>query len=134
MECLINIDVSNLEGAIAFYEKGIGLRLGRRLFDGTVAEMIGAPFPIYLMEKPPRSSPSASTAQLRDYDRHWTPVHLDFIVEDLAFAVARAVQAGAMLEGAVQEFSWGRQAVMSDPFGHGLCFVQWVGRGYDEVA
>ena len=35
MECLINIDVANLEEAIAFYEQGVGLRLARRLFGGT---------------------------------------------------------------------------------------------------
>jgi predicted enzyme related to lactoylglutathione lyase len=134
MECLLNIDVPDLERAIAFYENGVGLRLRRRLFEGTVAEMLGASSPVYLMEKQPDSSPSAYTSQRRGYQRHWTPVHLDFVVPDLAMAIERALQAGAMLEGDPQSFEWGRQAVMSDPFGHGLCFVQWVGRGYDEVA
>jgi predicted enzyme related to lactoylglutathione lyase len=134
MEYLLNIDVPDLERAIAFYENGVGLRLRRRLFEGTVAEMLGASSPVYLMEKQPNSSPSAYTAQRRDYQRHWTPVHLDFVVPDLAMAIERALQAGATLEGDPQSFEWGRQAVMSDPFGHGLCFVQWVGRGYDEVA
>lgn len=134
MELLVNIDVADLDQAIQFYERGVGLRLGRRLFTGTVAEMLGASSPIYLIEKPPNSSPSASTSQLRDYHRHWTPVHLDFIVQDLAVAVERAAKAGARLEGAPQAFLWGRQATMSDPFGHGFCFLQWVGRGYDEVA
>jgi hypothetical protein len=23
---------------------------------------------------------------------------------------------------------------MADPFGHGICFIQFVGRGYDEIA
>ena len=134
MELLVNIDVDDLDGAIRFYESAVGLRLGRRLFEGTVAEMLGASSPIYLMMKQPNSSPSAHTSQLRDYQRHWTPVHLDFIVQDLALAIARAAKAGAKLEGEPQSFSWGRQATMSDPFGHGLCFLQWVGRGYDEVA
>jgi predicted enzyme related to lactoylglutathione lyase len=134
MELLVNIDVGNLDEAIRFYERAVGLRVGRRLFEGTVAEMLGASSPIYLMEKPPGSSPSAYTSQPRDYQRHWTPVHLDFIVQDLASAVERATQAGAKLEGAPQSFAWGRQAVMSDPFGNGLCFVQWAGQGYDEVA
>ncbi len=134
MECLLNIDVPDLERAIAFYENGVGLHLARRLFAGTVAEMLGAALPIYLMEKLPGSSPSAFTSQLRDYQRHWTPVHLDFVVQDLALAIERAVQAGATLEGEPQPFAWGCQAVMSDPFGHGLCFIQWIGGGYDEVA
>jgi hypothetical protein len=29
---------------------------------------------------------------------------------------------------------WGKLALMADPFGHGFCFVQFVGRGYDEIA
>jgi len=39
---LVNIDVDNLEKAIEFYGGGLGLVLKRRLFDGTVAEMVGA--------------------------------------------------------------------------------------------
>jgi hypothetical protein len=23
---------------------------------------------------------------------------------------------------------------MADPFGHGFCFIEFVGRGYDEIA
>ena len=23
---------------------------------------------------------------------------------------------------------------MADPFGHGFCFIQFLGRGYDEIA
>ncbi len=102
MECLLNIDVPDLERAVAFYEQGVGLRLARRLFAGTVAEMLGASSPIYLMEKSPNSSPSAYTSQRRDYQRHWTPVHLDFVVSNLVSATERAVQAGAKLEGEPQ--------------------------------
>jgi hypothetical protein len=29
---------------------------------------------------------------------------------------------------------WGRLARLSDPFGNGLCLVQFLGRGYDEIA
>jgi len=134
MELLVNIDVADLDAAIRFYERAVGLRLGRRLFEDTAAEMLGASSPIYLMMKQPGSSPSALTSQIRDYQRHWTPVHLDFVVPDLDAAVARALNAGAKIEGQMQTFNWGRQACMSDPFGNGLCLVQWLGRGYNEVA
>jgi predicted enzyme related to lactoylglutathione lyase len=134
MEFLVNIDVGDLDEAIRFYERAVGLHLGRRLFEGTVAEMLGAASPIYLMMKQSGSAPSAFTSQIRDYQRHWTPVHLDFVVADLDAAVARARNAGAKLEGPLQTFTWGRQACISDPFGNGLCLVQWLGRGYDEVA
>ena len=42
MLILVNIDVGDLERAIQFYEHAAGLKLHRRLFEGTVAEMLGA--------------------------------------------------------------------------------------------
>ena len=131
---LVNVDVEDLDAAIAFYEKGLGLVLHRKRFGGTVAEMRGTTSPLYLLQKAGGSSPSAAAAQLRDYRRHWTPVHLDFVVTQIDAAVERALQAGASIEGGVQRFAWGRMAVMSDPFGNGFCLVEWLGAGYDEVA
>jgi uncharacterized glyoxalase superfamily protein PhnB len=64
----------------------------------------------------------------RRYRRHWTPVHLDFVVDDVWAAVQRALNAGAKLEGEVQCHPWGYLGTMSDPFGHGF-----IGSGYDEV-
>lgn len=133
MDCLINIDVADLEEAIAFYEQGIGLRLARRLFDGTVAEMLGTSSAVYLTLKAEGTSPSPGTSQVRHYQRHWTPVHLDFVVDDLDDAVEIALAAGATLEAPPASFVWGRLAAMSDPFGNGLCFIEWLGRGYGEV-
>jgi hypothetical protein len=83
--------------------------------------MLGASSPIYLMEKRPGTLASAYTSQFRDYGRHWTPVHLDF--DDVAAAARNALAAGAKLEGELPSFRCGSQATMSDPFGHGLCFV-----------
>jgi hypothetical protein len=34
----------------------------------------------------------------KDFGRHWTPIHLDFVVDDLDAAVERAVSAGATIE------------------------------------
>jgi lactoylglutathione lyase len=61
-------------------------------------------------------------------------VHLDFVVEDIAAAVERATAAGAKLEGPVKASDWGDLALMSDPFGHGFCLIEFRGRGYDEIA
>jgi hypothetical protein len=72
--------------------------------------------------------------QRRDYRRHWTPVHLDFVVPDLAPALAGAERAGALREGEVQTHSWGRIATLADPFGHGFCLIEFLGRGDDEIA
>ena len=48
MNLVINIDVDDLEKGIAFYQSAFGLRLGRRLFGGTVAEMVGVSSNVYL--------------------------------------------------------------------------------------
>ena len=87
MQFIVNIDVEDIGKAITFYENGLGLQLIRRLFDGTVAEMGGGPASIYLIEQPDASVAAPDTSLQRDYKRHWTPVHLDFIVEDIGAAV-----------------------------------------------
>jgi predicted enzyme related to lactoylglutathione lyase len=133
LEILVNIDVDDLQRGIEFYTRALALRLERRLFDGTVAEMSGASSKIYLTAKDPGSPWSPGRSSARNYGRHWTPVHIDFEVNDVNVAVERAVAAGAELEGHIESFSWGQQATLSDPFGHGFCFLRFTRRGYDEV-
>jgi predicted enzyme related to lactoylglutathione lyase len=130
---LINIDVDDLPKALAFYTAAFELRIGRRL-GADVIELLGAQAPIYLLTK--RAGTSAVTTSVsitRDYRRHWTAVHLDFVVDDLDAALVRAQTAGARLEGDVRSDVWGKLALLSDPFGHGFCLLQFLGRGYDEL-
>jgi uncharacterized glyoxalase superfamily protein PhnB len=126
------IDVDDLDRAIAFYGRALGFTVRRR-FEGTWAELDGAPVPVDLLAKRAgtRASPAASAR--RDYQRHWTPVHLDLVVADLDAALDRARQAGAVVEADVQVRPWGRMANLADPFGHGFCLLEFRGRGYDEV-
>jgi predicted enzyme related to lactoylglutathione lyase len=133
VELLVNIDVDDLSEAIAFYQQAAGLRLGRR-FGSLGVEMLGTSSAIYLLVKPEGTKPSTNTDEVRRYRRHWTPVHLDFVVSELEAAVSRATEAGATIEGEIQTHNWGRIAHMADPFGHGICFIQFLGRGYDEIA
>ncbi len=133
MQVLVNIDVDDLERATTFYCAAFGLRVGRR-FGASGVELRGASSAIYLLVKPEGSLPSPYTGQRRSYARHWSPIHLDFVVPDADAAVARAVAAGATLEQPVETSDWGRLALLADPFGHGFCFVQFLGLGYDEIA
>lgn len=133
MRILVNIDVPDLEAAIDFYSCAFGLALHRRL-GATGAEMLGAPAPIYLLQKAAGTPAAGAVRQPRDYARHWTPVHLDVVVDDVDDAVARAVAAGARLEDPAVSHDWGRIAHLSDPFGHGICIMQFLGRGYDALA
>ena len=130
---LANIDVDDLDRAEKFYIEALGLSVGRR-FGNSVVELLGASSPIYLLKKEAGSAAGDATAQTRDYRRHWTPVHLDFVVSDIDAAVARAQSAGAILESAVRTAKWGRIAVLADPFGHGFCLIEFLNRGYDEIA
>lgn len=129
---LINIDVDDIERAVAFYTAAFELRLGRR-FDGGFVELLGAEAPFYLLKKPPGSAPFAGADVARSYARHWTPLHLDLVVKDLDAALARAVAAGAKLEQAPSAHAYGRLALLVDPFGHGFCLLEFRGRGYDEL-
>ena len=129
---LVNIDVDDLPKAVSFYTAAFSLRLGRR-FGGDAVELLGAEVPIYLLAKQGGTAPFAGAPVIRDYGRHWTPVHLDFVVDDLEAAVRRAEAAGAKREAPISEHAWGRMAVLSDPFGHGVCLLQFKGRGYDEI-
>ena len=127
------IDVDDLERGVAFYTGALGLKVGRRL-GGSVVELLGAVAPIDLLEQPAAGPAVPGTGIGRSYARHWTPVHLDVVVDKLDQAVARARALGATLERPVREHGWGRIATLADPFGHGLCLIEFKGRGYDEIA
>lgn len=128
---IVNIDVPDLAAAEAFYLAAFGLRIGRRLGTGAV-ELLGGPTPLYLLQNEAGSA-ATEDGDVRDYERHWTPLHLDWVVEDIDAALMRAVAAGAMLEQPVRERRWGRIAVLADPFGHGFCLIQFSGESYDAL-
>jgi predicted enzyme related to lactoylglutathione lyase len=128
---LINIDVDDLERAVAFYRDGLGLTVGRRL-EPDFVELRHGDACLYLLVKPAGSAAAPGGAR-RNYDRHWTPVHLDFVVDDIAAAIARAVAAGACLEHDPVDEPYGKLALLSDPFGHGFCLIEFNERGYDAL-
>jgi predicted enzyme related to lactoylglutathione lyase len=133
LHVLANIDVDDLGRAADFYCSALELTIGRRFGDSAI-ELVGASSAIYLLKHAAGTPAASSTSQPRDFGRHWTPVHLDFVVPDIESAVARAQNAGARLEGEVRTHKWGRIAVLADPFGHGFCLIEFLGRGYDEIA
>ena len=130
---IVNVDVDDLDEAVRFYTSAFGLRVGRR-FGGGGVELVGAEAPIYMLVAAPGTAPFRGAPVARDYGRHWTPVHLDFAVEDIDAAVSRAVAAGAVVESPVSRHAYGKLAVLADPFGHGFCFLQFEGGGYDAIA
>jgi predicted enzyme related to lactoylglutathione lyase len=132
VDVLVNLDVDDLDKAVRFYSAAFDLRVGRR-FGTTAVELLGTSTPFYLLVQKTGTAATAA-GHPRTYERHWTPVHLDFVVDDIDAAVQRAISAGATLEKPAAIHSYGKLAVLADPFGHGFCFIQFLGRGYDEIA
>jgi predicted enzyme related to lactoylglutathione lyase len=131
MDLLVNIDVSDPDRAVAFYTDAFGLRVTRR-FGAAAAELSGWPVRLYLLQKAEGSARAGES--LRRYDRHWTPVHVDVVVDDIEAALSRALAAGTRAETEIRTEVWGKIVVLADPFGHGLCLIEFRGRGYDEIA
>ena len=129
----LNIDVPDIEAGVAFYTAALGLELGRRFGDEFV-ELLGSEVPIYLLKKDPGSAIGPRGGDVRRYARHWSPIHPDFLVDDLERAIERAVAAGAVQEAETCDAPYGRLARFADPFGHGFCMIEFNSEGYDAIA
>jgi predicted enzyme related to lactoylglutathione lyase len=129
MRVIVNIDVPNLAPAIDFYCNALGLKLNR-IIEEDIAELIGASSIIYLLQNPAGSNPASKLPQLRDYSRHWTPVHMDFVVDDVIKTAQRALDAGATQESECIEWRGSKCITFSDPFGNGFCIIEFAGDTY----
>ncbi|WP_218944084.1 VOC family protein [Marinobacter changyiensis] len=126
----MNIEVPELAPAIEFYEAALGLKLCR-IIDDDVAELAGASSDIYLLANAPGPAPAGSAAEARRYSRHWTPVHIDFVVDDIAASADRAIKAGACQESECVDWRGSKCITFADPFGHGFCLIEFVGDAYN---
>jgi predicted enzyme related to lactoylglutathione lyase len=127
------IEVAELERGIEFYCAGLGLTLKRRLSPSWI-ELEGANLPIFLLGNCAPVAELGAVRRKRDFARHWTPVHLDFIVSDLDTVVARLLGLGATLDRDLQSREYGRMANLADPFGNGFDLIEFAGPGYDRVS
>ena len=129
---ILNIDVPDIEAALAFYTSAFELSVGRR-FDSDFVELLGGQTKVYLLRKAAGSSIGPNGGDQRRYDRHWTPLHADFVVEDMAMATEKVLRAGASQEGETCEAPYGKLAMFADPFGHGFCLIEFNAQGYDAL-
>jgi predicted enzyme related to lactoylglutathione lyase len=123
----VSIDVPNLAQGVAFYCGAFGFSKTSEPVPG-VAVLHGLNIELCLLEKPAGSRPSPKTDDRRKFGRHWTPVHLDFHVEDLHTALQRAEALGAKREQVFENPEHGSAAFCSDPFGHGFCLLERKGK------
>jgi len=119
----ISIDVPSLDKGIRFYSAAFGFVKVAEPYPGVTILSLGETS-LCLLEKAPGSKPSPQTDEVRRYERHWTPVHLDFEVDNLGEAVDRAVAAGAVVEQRFDNPDHGSAAFCSDVFGHGFCLIE----------
>lgn len=115
----ITIDISDLKNALDFYVQALSCVLKNQHSDDWAVISVGG-VDINLLEK--QAGTVAAAEHKRSYERHWTPVHLDFSVEDVSVAMELVNQYGGVVEG--HEISEDSDfAHCADPFGNGFCLV-----------
>lgn len=117
----VSIDVSDLKQAEHFYMEALGCR---KLRDQGADMVVLATenCDIYLQEKAAGSKPVATSDVCRSYQRHWTPVHLDFLTQNVDEVVEKVLRLGGLHEGG-ERGDWGSIAHCADPFGNGFCII-----------
>lgn len=119
----ISIDVPDMQAGIDFYST-LGFEKSAQPHPGYVVMKAGD-FTIGLLEKPAESKPAPDSDDVRKYERHWTPVHADFHVENFDEILENITAAGAVCE---RKFESSEQhpalAFCADPFGNGFCLVE----------
>ena len=125
------VEVQDTEAGVAFYTSALGLTVRRRLTPRWV-ELAGARIPIFILGNRPDSFAAGDAEITRDFERHWTPVHLDFIVDELEPWIERVRGAGARVERE-ERYDTFRMANCSDPFGNGFDLIEIAPGGYDAI-
>jgi hypothetical protein len=122
MKISISVDVPTLAEGLAFFGPVFGFSLIAEPYPG-LALIAAGEERLLLITRDGGTAPFPEATVRRDYARHWTPVHLDFHVTDVAGTRDRALAAGARLEAWHEPAGRPPVAFMSDPFGHGFCLI-----------
>jgi len=117
----VSIDVSDLKKAETFYIEALGCKKIRDQGANMVVLSVENS-DLYLQEKKSGTKPLRAGDVVRDYERHWTPVHLDFICDNVDERVSKILATGGRHEGG-DSGDWGSIAYCADPFGNGFCVI-----------
>ena len=97
MNYSVTIDVPQLDEGLRFYCDALGLaEIARPI--ATYAILKCGSSQIGLIEKPAGTKPAKGSDDVRRYERHWTPVHIDLHVDDVESVLTNALNAGAKCE------------------------------------
>jgi len=122
MKLTMSIDVPSIAEGAKFFGDVFGFVETARPHPG-YAVMSGGDVSLGLLAKPAGSRPAPDADDVRRYVRHWTPVHIDFRVEDFEATLEKALGAGAKAEQVHRVVGYPPVAFCCDPFGHGFCIV-----------
>ena len=117
----ISIDVPDLAKAESFYVEALGLKKLRNQGNNMIV-LSTDNAEIYLQERDEGSTAVNDSDITRTYQRHWTPVHLDFLRDDVNDVVSKVKKLGGQHEGG-ESGDWGAIAHCVDPFGNGFCII-----------
>jgi catechol 2,3-dioxygenase-like lactoylglutathione lyase family enzyme len=118
----VSIDVPNLENGLRFYRSVFGFVEVSRPFS-TMAVLDANNATVCMHEKAADTKPSLAGTDLRTYERHWTPVHLDLHVVDFEEVLDRVRTEGGLIEVEYRNQGPKPVAFCSDPFGNGFCVI-----------
>jgi predicted enzyme related to lactoylglutathione lyase len=118
----VSIDVPDLSDGLRFDRDAIGLQEIARPIP-TYAILKCGTSEIGLIAKEAGSRPAPGSDDVRRYQRHWTPVHIDFQVENFEEALAGIEAAGGCVEQRHAIAGRPPVAFCSDPFGNGFCVL-----------
>jgi predicted enzyme related to lactoylglutathione lyase len=118
----VSIDVPRLEDGLRFYCSVFGFVEVSRPFP-TMAILDANNVTVCMHEKAPGTKSSTGGADVRRYERHWTPVHLDLHVSDIHGALAKLRAEGGAVENEFLTEGPKPAAFCSDPFGNGICVI-----------
>jgi len=122
MKVTVSIDVPTIEEGLDFFGSVFGFAEISRPHPG-FAVLSSGEATISLLEKSAGTTPAKDGNDVRRYERHWTPVHIDFRVNDFEETLKKALAAGAKSEEEYRVSGYPPVAFCSDPFGHGFCIV-----------
>ncbi len=115
----VSIDVSDTERAIKFYPQALNCEFKKRYSEDWAVVNLGG-LDMHLLKK--EVATLAAGSDKRRFNRHWTPIHFDFGVDEISAAAQRIEDNGGVVEE-VHRAEVADIAHCSDPFGNGFCLI-----------
>jgi predicted enzyme related to lactoylglutathione lyase len=116
-----SIDVPDLEKGLEFYGTVFGFKEISRPFESMA--ILDANNMTICMHAKAAGTKSSKRGGPRDYERHWTPVHLDVHVEDFDGVLESVRKAGGTIEMEFRDQGPRPAGFCADPFGNGFCVI-----------